>query len=246
MNSTVGALFKGSWCLTINAKPRVDTVLPNCNVYVDSSEKDDSFAAEAILGSAFDSSPDAIAVVDTLGRTRYANQVFRQLVDLHPYKKESYVDSLPQVPALGGLKELFVQAVKCKKDADAERFLSSEIRSFSTGQAYHSFIGYLDSKAMRVSDVSLLLLIIRESLALSNERAAVFQTKYHLTMTETRVLKLFGSGADLNRIAHELGVTIHTARAHMKSVLSKTGSRSQAHLARMFETTATGRLRISV
>lgn len=48
-----------------------------------------------------------------------------------------------------------------------------------------------------------------------------------LTARELEVLELMGSGLDPQAIADELIVSIHTARGHVKNILSKLGARSQ-------------------
>jgi DNA-binding NarL/FixJ family response regulator len=48
-----------------------------------------------------------------------------------------------------------------------------------------------------------------------------------LTARELEVLELMGSGLDPQAVAEELIVSIHTARGHVKNILSKLGARSQ-------------------
>lgn len=48
-----------------------------------------------------------------------------------------------------------------------------------------------------------------------------------LTSREIEVLNLLGSGSDPAAIARDLGISIHTARGHVKSILAKLGAHSQ-------------------
>lgn len=48
-----------------------------------------------------------------------------------------------------------------------------------------------------------------------------------LTKRELEVLALLGEGSDVRAVAKTLGITWHTARSYVKSVLTKLGARSQ-------------------
>lgn len=53
---------------------------------------------------------------------------------------------------------------------------------------------------------------------------------WHLSRAEAKVATLLSSGKDIQEIADELGISLNTARSHLKRVLSKTGSRRQAEV----------------
>ena len=53
---------------------------------------------------------------------------------------------------------------------------------------------------------------------------------FGLTPAERRILDKLIDGADLRQATTSLGVSIHTARAQLKSILRKTGRRSQSQL----------------
>jgi DNA-binding CsgD family transcriptional regulator len=59
---------------------------------------------------------------------------------------------------------------------------------------------------------------------------------YGLTEAETQVALLSLQGARIDEIAKRRGTSRHTARAHMKRVLSKIGGKSQADLVRILLT----------
>ncbi len=48
-----------------------------------------------------------------------------------------------------------------------------------------------------------------------------------LTAREHEVLRLMGSGLDARAIARQLGISVHTSRGHVKSVLAKLNAHSQ-------------------
>jgi DNA-binding CsgD family transcriptional regulator len=208
--------------------------------------------ANAALAAAFDTAPDAIAVIEPGGGLRYFNEAFKCLHDLLPREKDREhglrQNNPIDLPAFGGLKDLFSEVLK---ESRAKGFSTcrGELRFPHARQG--SYIAALSSiphtsDAVGPGNNRLFLLVIRETSALLNERIAALRKLFLLTGTETRVLTMFANGAQLSRIAQDLGVTIHTARAHMKALLSKTGCPRQAHLARLLETTPTGSIRIFI
>ena len=56
---------------------------------------------------------------------------------------------------------------------------------------------------------------------------------YGLTPAESRLTTAMMSGDDLREVSGALGISYHTARAQVKSVFSKTGTRRQAELVRL-------------
>jgi len=59
------------------------------------------------------------------------------------------------------------------------------------------------------------------------------RTLYALTPTETMVAQLVAGGIGLPEVAKALGVSINTARTHLKRVFEKTGTRRQAELVKV-------------
>ncbi len=53
------------------------------------------------------------------------------------------------------------------------------------------------------------------------------QRTYSLTPREHEVLRLLATGLDARQIAREAGISVHTARGHVKSILSKLDAHSQ-------------------
>jgi KDO2-lipid IV(A) lauroyltransferase len=56
---------------------------------------------------------------------------------------------------------------------------------------------------------------------------------YGLTPAETRMLGLVGQGLTVKEAAESLGITMPTARTHMRNLFDKTGARRQAELVRL-------------
>jgi DNA-binding CsgD family transcriptional regulator len=203
--------------------------------------------ANATLAAAFEGSPDAMAIIEMGGRLRYFNRTFNELCGSAPAGRGLSHYSTACLPALSGLKELVAMAVKDSRETGRSKFRAESIVLSAAGVKYVASISSINSPDFSPDShptKKLFLMVIRESCALLNERIEAIRSHFHLTVTETRALTMFAGGSDLSRIALELGVTIHTARAHMKSLLSKTGCRRQANLARLLETASTGFIRI--
>ena len=63
--------------------------------------------------------------------------------------------------------------------------------------------------------------------------AALLARLYGLTAAESRLTAALMMGGDLREVSDALGVSYHTARAQVKSVFSKTGTRRQAELVQL-------------
>jgi two-component system nitrate/nitrite response regulator NarL len=50
-----------------------------------------------------------------------------------------------------------------------------------------------------------------------------------LTDREIEVLRLVAEGLDAKGMAHALGLSVHTVRGHVQSILVKTGTHSKLH-----------------
>jgi len=63
--------------------------------------------------------------------------------------------------------------------------------------------------------------------------AGVIRQLFNLTPTETAVALKLADGASLEAAAEELNIRRNTARAHLRSIFSKTGVRRQTELVRI-------------
>jgi DNA-binding CsgD family transcriptional regulator len=57
------------------------------------------------------------------------------------------------------------------------------------------------------------------------------RTRFDLTTTQARLALLLVEGATINQCANAMGIKVSTARTHLKSVFTKTGTKRQAELA---------------
>lgn len=77
------------------------------------------------------------------------------------------------------------------------------------------------------------LVLISDPSVSPKSRAAFMRMLYGLTPTESRLADLLLEGLEVRGIADRLGITIETARFHLKRVLAKTGTRRQTELMRL-------------
>jgi DNA-binding CsgD family transcriptional regulator len=77
------------------------------------------------------------------------------------------------------------------------------------------------------------LVFVTDPAASPKSRAGFIRTLYGLTPTESRLADLLLEGLELRGVAERLGLTIETARFHLKRVLTKTGVRRQTELMRL-------------
>ena len=64
-------------------------------------------------------------------------------------------------------------------------------------------------------------------------RAGILRSLYRLSPTEGRMADLLADGHDVSGAAVQLGITLETARFHVKRVLAKTNTRRQSELMRL-------------
>jgi DNA-binding CsgD family transcriptional regulator len=62
--------------------------------------------------------------------------------------------------------------------------------------------------------------------------AAIIACDLGISEREAEIAALLAIGCDLSRISQRLGISIHTARSHLKHIFNKTGIRSQSDLIR--------------
>lgn len=77
------------------------------------------------------------------------------------------------------------------------------------------------------------LVFVCDPTARPKSRAAFMKMMYGLTPAESRLADLLLQGLEVREIADRLGITIETARFHLKRVLAKTGTRRQTELMRL-------------
>lgn len=75
---------------------------------------------------------------------------------------------------------------------------------------------------------------LRDTTGKAEPPAKLTQQLFHLTPAETAVATHLSNGMSLEEAAEALGIRPNTARAHLRSIFSKTGVRRQTELVRLF------------
>lgn len=78
------------------------------------------------------------------------------------------------------------------------------------------------------------LLIITDLLSSVHVSRAAVTKVFHLSDREAELAELFASGLRIDAIAPRMGISVNTARVHLRNVFAKTGCASQIELARTF------------
>jgi len=88
---------------------------------------------------------------------------------------------------------------------------------------------------LKASNKDGVYIVIRSlELSWSPEVSATLSQAFDLTDAEIEVARQFFDNCDLAEVATQRGVSVHTVRTQMKTILSKTGATSQAELIRLF------------
>ncbi|MNO92645.1 Bacterial regulatory protein, luxR family [compost metagenome] len=77
------------------------------------------------------------------------------------------------------------------------------------------------------------LVYIRDAVTRSLANSAVTKQLFNLTPAETSLALELANGLSLEEAAEELNIRRNTARAHLRSIFSKTGVRRQTELVRL-------------
>jgi DNA-binding CsgD family transcriptional regulator/PAS domain-containing protein len=77
------------------------------------------------------------------------------------------------------------------------------------------------------------LVFVSDSSSRPQSRGTILRTLYGLTPTEARIADRLLDGMNIKELGSQLGLTLETARFHVKRILSKTGARRQTELMRM-------------
>jgi DNA-binding CsgD family transcriptional regulator len=89
------------------------------------------------------------------------------------------------------------------------------------------------SHALDSNDQLRALVFLVDPSAQPKSRATVLRGLFRLTPTECKLSDLLAAGKDIKEIATSIGITLETARFHLKRILAKTGLHRQAELVRL-------------
>jgi DNA-binding CsgD family transcriptional regulator len=132
------------------------------------------------------------------------------------------------------LRRLIHQAAQTSSASGEEAAGSVLLRREASGRPLHTLVLPLKAHhyyvGRRPAAVGVLVSELDQRLELSAEHA---RSLYDLTPAESRLASWLLSGRRLKDVADELHVSLHTVRAQLKSVFSKTGTNRQGELIRL-------------
>jgi DNA-binding CsgD family transcriptional regulator len=79
-----------------------------------------------------------------------------------------------------------------------------------------------------------MLVTVHQTETRSDQRIDALAIACELTAAERKLTRLLAGGCGLTRAAASLGVSVSTARTHLKAIFAKTNTHSQAELAALF------------
>jgi DNA-binding CsgD family transcriptional regulator len=85
----------------------------------------------------------------------------------------------------------------------------------------------------RFESTSLAVVFLIDPASRPKARAALMRQLYGLTPAEARIADLLAGGNEVGEVAAKAGITVETARFHLKRVMAKTGARRQTELVRL-------------
>jgi DNA-binding CsgD family transcriptional regulator len=85
----------------------------------------------------------------------------------------------------------------------------------------------------RFESSSLAVVFLIDPSSRPKARAALMRQLYGLTPAEARIADLLAGGNEVGEVAAKAGITVETARFHLKRVMAKTGVRRQTELVRL-------------
>lgn len=88
----------------------------------------------------------------------------------------------------------------------------------------------LEPYPLAPSGLGAAVIFVRDPEPGRKSRAERLASRWGFTPAECDVAQRLAAGADLDRIATELGITLHTVRGHLKHVYAKAGVHRQAEL----------------
>jgi DNA-binding CsgD family transcriptional regulator len=92
-------------------------------------------------------------------------------------------------------------------------------------------IGAVKDKELALARVAIFIRDLQAAVPSTSDLQACFG----LTEAEARLARILAQGHSLVEAAAQSGISIHTARAHLKQIFGKTGTHRQADLIRMLE-----------
>ncbi len=186
----------------------------------------------------FDMLGTGVMLLDLTERIRYANPVARRQLQQHGGISVRHDGLLPHDPGLARRLQTLVRgAIRIsQRDAGTSAGGVLGVPAPADGQALVlSVVPLSELAACRDlgHDRIAAALFISQAQARHHLPLEALQELYQLTPREAQACQAFVNGADMDKVAAELGVQLSTVRSMMKVIYQKTGQDSQARLMRL-------------
>lgn len=178
--------------------------------------------------------PDPILIVDTQFNVLWNNSATERSAE-HP--DMPFIVRAGQISFSSPIDETRIQllvAAACTLGRYAERLVLT--RKSESENWVLSVLSYPASAIRsRLSVAGAALLIFRSSGGVGLDDTYRLMAMLNLTLAEAKLATALRSTRDLNAAADHCGISWHTARTHMKSLMAKAQSRKQTHLLRLID-----------
>lgn len=177
-----------------------------------------------------------VAMVDSRGEIRATNRAAESMLG----KGDGLHFDLGQVEVCvdgcrGSLRTALGRLEWCRQDPGADCPALFAVHRPSRARPYAVLAGPIGTADERPISEPLhhLVFFFDPDQSLCGHSVDFLKRYYDLTPAEARLAKLIAEGERLDGIAERLGISVHTARTHLKRVFEKTGVERQAELVQL-------------
>ena len=177
-----------------------------------------------------------IAIVDSKGELRMTNEAGRSMLS----GGDGLSSDLSQVDICvngtrGSLRTMLGRLEWCRQTPGRDRTELFAVERPSRGRPYAILVQpFRPEGNVPMGDAFYnMVFIFDPDRPLSTHSVEFLRQYFELTPAEARLAKLIAEGERLDSIADRLGISVHTARTHLKRVFEKTGVERQAELVQL-------------
>ncbi|MGR8918289.1 MAG: response regulator [Gammaproteobacteria bacterium] len=180
--------------------------------------------------------PLSVLLLEADLKVAHASAQARRIIDANP--RVSIEKGYFKAATSGATDELRGRVRRCLNETEAGEDATGELFDFGADADDDGLLGVITripstSEVAGTAAVALMLFDRAHRQELSD---SVLREVYGLTRSEVRLVQNLVGGCSLERAANDLGISVNTARTHLKHVFHKTGARRQSELIHQLET----------
>lgn len=222
---------------TLSEKRFVESLVPHLDIAMRTHAALDVTKMErAIYADAMDHLTLATVILDASGHVIHTNAMAREILHrqdgisltndtlalAHPADAQRLRDAISRAIAVGrAAKPGIVDVLRARRPSGAGHY----------GMMIRPAAGSVEAEEPSVSPAVAVFISVEES-AQSPQPVETIRKLFELTHKEAQLALCLANGRSLQEAASDLGITLNTARAHLRSTFSKTGIDRQARLVR--------------